>query len=62
MAALNGFGDRALISLMTQGKFAPSDPSEGFFTSMISAARDRRASSISPGLTSNCIGFNDLLS
>jgi hypothetical protein len=36
---------------MTQGKFAPRDPSGGLFTSMMSAASDRDASSMLHGLT-----------
>jgi hypothetical protein len=59
MAALTGLPERSLTALIIQGKFAPSYPSAGRFTSMMSAAQDRFASSISLGLTSNRIGFND---
>src|SRR5512136_2705014 len=52
MAALTGFAVMPFTARITQGKFAPREPSAGLFTSMMSAASDRDASSILHGLTS----------
>ena len=53
--ALSGSSTASLTLLITHGKFAPSDPSSGFFTSIISAPPSAaiRASSTLIGLTSN---------
>jgi hypothetical protein len=52
MAALTGFSVMVFTARITQGKVAPRDPSAGLFTSMMSAASDRDASSMLHGLTS----------